>query len=55
MITLQSVDIMKEFSLPALKKLTKIFKEAYEDIRLLKHGEKNRGQRVPVTAILTET
>lgn len=28
MITLQSVDIMKEFSLPALKRLTKIFKDA---------------------------
>lgn len=28
MITLQSLDIMKEFSLPALKKLTRMFKEA---------------------------
>jgi len=28
MITLQSVEIMKEFSIPALKKLTKIFKQA---------------------------
>ncbi len=28
MITLQSVEIMREFSLPALKKLTKIFKNA---------------------------
>ncbi len=28
MITMQSVDIMREFSLPALKKLTRIFKEA---------------------------
>lgn len=28
MITMQSVDIMKEYSVPALKKLTKIFKDA---------------------------
>jgi uroporphyrinogen decarboxylase len=28
MITLQSVEIMKEFSIPALKKLTKMFKDA---------------------------